>query len=217
MFQLESSVGLATNLSVELTVTNITFINGQSTNGAAFLINTNSKLFAVSCTFSNNIVNGSNGLAGASARTDTVNGKGGGGRSGAAAVASSGGGAIYNLGYAWFSHCAFLTNGVFAGNGGSAGDGGNGTVRGGDGGHGGRGGAALGGAIYNQGRLVTTNCSFYANFALGGLGGEGGAGGTGFSPDNKGAVRRAAAQRAVRSTITRNLPPRTSTPPSRQT
>lgn len=171
LFQLESGVGLL--------VANLKFVNGQSTNGAAFLVGSNSALFAVSCTFSNNIVTGSNGLAGASARTDTVDGKGGGGRSGAAAVASSGGGAIYNLGYAWFSHCAFLTNGVFAGNGGSAGNGGNGTVRGGDGGHGGRGGAALGGAIYNQGRLVTTNCSFYANFALGGLGGEGGAGGTG--------------------------------------
>ena len=158
---------------VSLILTNINFFNGAATNGAAIYLATNSSLIAVSCTFSNNIVTGSNGLAGASARTDTVDGKGGGGRSGAAAVASSGGGAIYNLGYAWFSHCAFLTNGVFAGNGG------NGTVRGGDGGHGGRGGAALGGAIYNQGRLVTTNCSFYANFALGGLGGEGGAGGTG--------------------------------------
>ncbi len=164
---------------VSLILTNINFFNGAATNGAAIYLATNSSLIAVSCTFSNNIVTGSNGLAGASARTDTVDGKGGGGRSGAAAVASSGGGAIYNLGYAWFSHCAFLTNGVFAGNGGSAGNGGNGTVRGGDGGHGGRGGAALGGAIYNQGRLVTTNCSFYANFALGGLGGEGGAGGTG--------------------------------------
>lgn len=170
LFQLESGVGLV--------VANIKFVNGQSTNGAAFLISSNSAFFAAGCVFSNNVVNGSNGLAGANARTDTVVGKASDGRGGTAAT-TGGGGAIYNLGYAWFSHCTFLTNGVFAGNGGSGGNGGDGTITGGDGGNGGRGGAALGGAIYNQGRLFTTNCSFYGNYALGGVGGAGGTSGIG--------------------------------------
>jgi len=190
LFQLESRVQLA--------VVNLAFINGQSTNGAAFFVAPQSELLAVSCTFSNNVVHGSNGLAGASARTTTVDGKGSGGRNGTAA-ATGGGGAIYNLGYAELRYCTFLTNGVFAGNGGAGGNGGNGTVRGGDGGFGGRGGAAMGGAIYNQGRLFTTNCAFYGNFALGGVGGGGGTAGTGVfgGLEGRGAAGGAAAGGAI--------------------
>jgi hypothetical protein len=49
------------------------------------------------------------------------------------------------------------------------------------GGPGSAGGAARGGAIYNLGSIVSSNCFFINNSALGGLGGTGGAGGM---PDN---------------------------------
>ena len=163
---------------VSLIVTNINFFNGQATNGGAFYLGSNSSLVAVSCVFSNNIARGTNGLDGVSARTDTVVGSA---RNGASATSAAGvgGGAIHSLGIAWLDHCTFLTNAVIAGNGGNGGNGGSGTVRGGNGGNGGRGGAALGGAIYNQGTLTTTNCAFYFNYALGGIGGVGGTSGGG--------------------------------------
>lgn len=163
---------------VELYVTNVMFIDGKGTNGSAFYVSSNSALYAVDCVFSNNVATGSNGVAGASAREETVRGSARDGSSGKPGV-NAAGGAIFNSGNVWLSHCVFLTNGVYGGNGGEGGAGGNATVRAGDGGNGGRGGAAVGGAIYNQGRLFTTNCTFRGNFALGGLGGDGGLAGAG--------------------------------------
>lgn len=183
---------------VELYVTNITFLNGKGTNGSAFFVSSNSALYAVDCVFSNNVATGSNGVSGASARTDTVSGSAKDGGSGKAGM-NAGGGAIYNLGRVWLAGCAFLTNGVYGGNGGAGGNGGNGSVRAGDGGSGGRGGAALGGAIYNQGRLFTDGCSFHGNYVLGGLGGAGGTAGSGIFAgfNGKGAAGGPAAGGAI--------------------
>lgn len=183
---------------VELYVTNLMFINGRGTNGSAFYVSSNSALHAADCVFSNNVATGSNGVSGASARVDTVSGTARDGDGGKAGV-SAGGGAIYNLGQVWLNGCTFLTNGVFGGNGGAGGNGGNGTVRAGDGGSGGRGGAAVGGAIYNQGRLFSDNCSFHGNYALGGFGGDGGAAGSGIFAgfNGKGAAGGAAAGGAI--------------------
>ncbi len=171
---------------ISLTVTNIKFINGRATNGGAFLLRTNAALTAINCVFSNNLALGSNGISGKSASTNMASGNGSGGGGGLTGTVSSGG-AIHSLGEVWLSHCTFLTNGVVAGNGGDGGGGGNARVRGGNGGAGARGGVATGGAIHNQGRLTTANCSFYFNYALGGLGGFGGTSGTGMLSGTEGA------------------------------
>lgn len=163
---------------VTLSLTNINLVNGQSTNGGAVYVRTNGVLLAAGCVFSNNVAITPDGLDGTSARTDTVDGTASDGRS-ATSSATAAGGAIYNLGFAEFVQCFFLTNGVVGGNGGNGGDGGSGTVSAGDGGSGGKGGSALGGAIYNQGTLGAYLSSFYLNYAFGGFGGVGGVAGTG--------------------------------------
>lgn len=163
---------------VTLSLTNLNFINGQSTNGGAVYVRSNGVLLASGCVFSNNLAVTSHGVDGASASADTVNGSAKDGRNGTSS-ATAAGGAIYNLGSAEFVQCAFLTNGVVGGSGGQGGDGGNATVRGGDGGNGGKGGSGLGGAIYSQGMLGAYSSSFYFNFAFGGFGGDGGAAGSG--------------------------------------
>jgi hypothetical protein len=162
---------------VTLALTNIHLINGQSTNGGAIYVRTNGTLLASGCVFSNNLAVTSHGVDGASAPADTVNGTAKDGQGGTSAAPAAGG-AIYNLGFAEFVQCAFLTNGVVAGSGGSGGGGGNATIRAGDGGKGGKGGSGLGGAVYNQGMLAAYSSSFYFNYAFGGSGGDGGAAGS---------------------------------------
>lgn len=163
---------------VTLIVTNINFVNGQSTNGAAIYVSTNAELMAFGCAFSNNVAITTNGLDGVNPRTNTVAGVAKDGPSGKPSGTAAGG-AIYNLGTAQFVQCSFLTNAAISGNGGLGGNGGNGTVSGGDGGNGGRAGQALGGAIYNQKDLSIFNCRFFSNFAGGGSAADGGAAGTG--------------------------------------
>jgi len=163
---------------VTLALTNLTLINGQSTNGGAIYVRTNATLLASDCVFSNNLAVTSHGIDGTSASADTVNGSAKDGRSGTSSTTAAGG-AIYNLGFAEFVQCTFLTNGVVGGSGGSGGNGGNATIRAGDGGNGGKGGSGLGGAIYNQNVLSASASSFYFNFAKGGFGGDGGAAGSG--------------------------------------
>jgi hypothetical protein len=163
---------------VTLALTNLTLINGQSTNGGAIYVRSNGTLQVSSCVFSNNLAVTSHGVDGTSASADTVNGSAKDGRSGTSSTTAAGG-AIYNLGFAELVQCTFLTNGVVGGSGGKGGDGGNATVRGGDGGNGGKGGSGLGGAIYNQNVLSASSSSFYFNFAFGGFGGDGGAAGSG--------------------------------------
>ena len=157
---------------------NVRFINGRATNGGALWIASNATVFAQSCIFSNNAALGSNGVNGVAFTGQSSTGTGRDGGNGTAGV-NAAGGAIYNLGSLALDRCAFLTNGVFGGTGGNGGEAGNGSIRGGTGGNGGRGGTAIGGAIYNQGTLVTTNCAFYINYAAGGLGGASGGAGTG--------------------------------------
>ena len=101
---------------VVLALTNLTLINGQSTNGGAIYVRTNGMLLASGCVFSNNLAVTSHGVDGASAPADTVNGPAKDGRSGTSSTTAAGG-AIYNLGFAEFVQCAFLTNGVVAGSG----------------------------------------------------------------------------------------------------
>ncbi|HEX3797701.1 MAG TPA: carboxypeptidase-like regulatory domain-containing protein [Verrucomicrobiae bacterium] len=95
------------------------------------------------------------------------------------------GGAVYNLGTNIVINCIFLTNSATGGNGGNGGGGGSsGVSTGGNGGSGGNGGFASGGAIYNLGTLVLSNCTFAGNGTIagnGGTGGTNGAGGTAYA------------------------------------
>jgi hypothetical protein len=89
------------------------------------------------------------------------------------------GGAVFNQGISAFINCLFLTNGATGGAGGSGGNGGNGNNTGGAGGNGGNGGLGQGGAIYNLGTLLVSNCTIAGNTAAGGAGGTGGTNGSG--------------------------------------
>jgi len=79
------------------------------------------------------------------------------------------GGAIYNQGNDVFVDCSFLDNSATGGNGGA------GSIAppngGYQGGNGGSGGTGLGGAIYNLGNVLLSNCTFTGNTAVGGNGG----------------------------------------------
>lgn len=134
----------------------------------------------------NNIgTNGGNGGAGASTDGGTTGNPGGNGQSGGDAS----GGAIYNQGITLVYSCTFLTNSATAGKAGNGGNGGSGSFSAGNGGNGGNGGNAFGGAIYNAGALVLTNCTLSGNGAIGANGGTGGTNGSGSfaNPGNGGA------------------------------
>jgi hypothetical protein len=136
----------------------------------------------VTLTISNLTLSGGNylGTAGVNA-TPAVGNQGAAGVNGTSG-GSSMGGAIYNLGTNYLYSCIFLTNSAEGGN---AGNGGNGATNrggvGGNGGSGGNGGLAYGGAIYNQGFLVMSNCTMAGNFVFGGSGGVAGTNGGGIS------------------------------------
>src|SRR5882672_6545858 len=98
---------------VTLAITNLALINGQSTNGGAVYVRSNGVLLASGCVFSNNLAVTSHGVDGANAPTGTANGAAKDGHNGTSA-ATAAGGAIWNLGFAEFDQCTFLTNGVVA-------------------------------------------------------------------------------------------------------
>jgi len=136
-------------------------------------------MLVTNATVSNNGANGS----------DNPRWSGGNGRNGLTSSPALGG-AIYNLGSLTLLNCTLTTNSATGGNGGSGGNGGNGggeLSHGGNGGHGGAGSPAYGGAIYNLGTLVVSNCTLSGNTAVGGNGGTGGTGGTGFTAGLPGA------------------------------
>ena len=97
------------------------------------------------------------------------------------------GGALQNAGTTRLVNCSFLTNSATGAVGGAGGAGGSGASIGGNGGNGGNGGSAHGGAIYNSGVLLLTNCTFAGNSLLAGAGGAPGTAGSGASSSNPGA------------------------------
>ncbi len=163
---------------VSFTLKGVTLSGGQGTNFGGLYISSNAVVVLTNCTLVGNHAAGSNGVAGADGSTTGVNGgNGGNGTAGGRAF----GGAIYNLGNLTALNCQFLTNSATGGSGGAGGGGGNGSgtlSRGGNGGNGGNGALAYGGAIFNEGSLWLSNCTFAGNSATGGSGGVAGTNGT---------------------------------------
>jgi hypothetical protein len=151
------------------TLTNgVTIAGGES--NRLFQVLTNVSLVISNLTLSggNSVsTNGTNGLNGT-----TKNGDGG------AAGTDGLGGAILNQGTTLAYECLFLTNSATGSAGGPGGAGGFTGITAGNGGNGGSGGRAFGGAIYNAGTLVLSNCTIAGNGVVGGAGGAGGAAGT---------------------------------------
>ncbi|HZQ47792.1 MAG TPA: hypothetical protein VFC07_12310, partial [Verrucomicrobiae bacterium] len=127
---------------VNFTVTNLTITGGNSTG-----------------------TDGSNGTTGSSGGSTGKSG-------GSGSIGGNGlGGAIYNQGNTTLINCNLLTNSAAGGAGGSGGNGGSGSSFGGNGGNGGNGGSGFGGAIYNLGSILLSNCTVAGNSASGGIGG----------------------------------------------
>jgi hypothetical protein len=151
---------------------------GQPGLGGAIL-NLAGTLVAINTRFTTNLATGGNGGNGSAGAFFGAHGRNAG--SGGAAL----GGAIWNDGGSLFlTNCTFIANRATGGLGGTGGNGASGTLNG-DGGNGGNGGSAFGGAIANrnQGLLVSVNCSFSDNGAIGQPGGEAGFAGGGMSFD----------------------------------
>jgi alpha-tubulin suppressor-like RCC1 family protein len=166
-----------------LTLLNLTFTGGRSTNGGALFIASGAQVTISNCVFLGNIAVGTNGTDGVSGSPNGTGRFGSNGRNARAGSAAFGG-AIANRGQLAIFNSFFLTNRASGGSGGNGGDGGSGDLRAGHGGNGGRAAPAFGGAIWNAGSLLLTNSSFYGNVARGGNGGSGGAaGGGGFAGD----------------------------------
>jgi hypothetical protein len=165
--------------SGSLALSGMTLSGGLGQYGGAMSISNAGSVTLSACTFSNNHVRGVDGV---SAQTDTnftggdvaIGKNGMRGTSGQPAY----GGAIYNLGTLEMFDCKFLTNGATGGIGGDGSDGEDAGTRGGNGGSGGAGGSVAGGAVFNTGSIVISNCTFSGNNATGGAGGIGGAGGS---------------------------------------
>ncbi len=123
---------------------------------------------------------GINGGAGATGgNSSPKGGQGGNGTGGGNGL----GGGIYNQGITFLENCVLTNDVATGGNGGAGGNGGNGANNGfgtgGNGGNGGNGGVGCGGAVYNLGTIILSNCAVTANTAIGGIGGIGGTNGTG--------------------------------------
>jgi hypothetical protein len=134
-------------------------------------------------------LSGANNL-GATGPAGTTGGNGGstGGNGGPGSGGTNSlGGAVHNEGSSTFLGCLFLTNAATGGAGGAGGHGGNGSNTGGRGGNGGNGGVGYGGAIYNIGTVLLSNCTVAGNTATGGAGGVGGTNGSGVFPSYPGA------------------------------
>jgi hypothetical protein len=162
------------NTIIDATGVDVTISGGGTTR--IFDVPTNIHFFATNLTISGGRNLGSNGVAGAPGVSGFNNGTRGGNGTGG----SNGfGGAIRNQGTTTLINCLLVTNTATGGTGGNGGNGGDGSFQPGDGGTGGSGGMALGGAIYNTGTLVLSNCTLAGNQALGGLAGVGGTNGLG--------------------------------------
>jgi len=135
---------------------------GSASGGAIYNIGT---VLIDSCTFDGNTLSAGNGGTGGSPGTGTFAGlTGAGGTAGAASGAG-----VHN------KVDAIVINSTFSGNqaaGGNSAAGGSDNI----GNNGARGGEGSGGGVYNFGTVEVTNCTFYANVAIGGAGGNGGTG-----------------------------------------
>ena len=161
--------------NVTLTLLNLNLVSGQSTNGGA-IYNERGVVVATDCVFSGHAAVGPDGADGSTGRDDfSFGGRGGHGEDGTSAY----GGAIHNLGRCELIRCQFENNRATGGDGGDGGAGGNGGLQGGRGGDGGHAAVARGGAVYNAGTLLVSNCTFAANTVIAGDGGNSGASGAG--------------------------------------
>lgn len=182
-----------------LTLINVDLSGGRDgTHGGGAIFNRGIVVLR-SCRVTDNRATGVSGADGNDSSNGGVNG--GDGRDGVHGRRIAGG-AIFNLGRFTATECGFDDNQVVGGDGGSGGNAHDGELRGGDGGDGGSGGAALGGAIYNAGRLELYRCGFDSNAVQGGDAGDGGAKGDGIYPgvDGRGGKGGLAAGGAVFST-----------------
>lgn len=162
-----------------LTLSNMSVIGGLGRFGGAISNSPQGVLTLIGCTFANNRVRGADGASAdsgtnSSGRDVAIGRNGARGQAGEPAY----GGAIFNLGDIEMFECKFLTNSATGGSGGDGSDGEDAGTRGGNGGSGGAGGSVAGGAVFNMGTLVISNCTFSANTATGGSGGIGGLGGS---------------------------------------
>ena len=157
----------------------------RSANGSGrlFEVLTNGALVISNLTLTGGFLGGTDGTNGADGRNRSNSGDDGGNGSAGESVV---GGAVYNAGILTLIQCRLLTNSVAGGFGGDGGNGGSGYLEGGNGGNGGAGGRASGGAIYNIGSLLASNCTFAGNSAIGGDAGFGGDGGGGGFPGDAG-------------------------------
>ena len=164
------------NNTVLLTFTNNVVLNGSGTN-RLFQVLSNVSLTLSTLTLSGGNITSSNGIAGT---VGTVSGGGSNGKNGSAGAGGTNamGGAVFNQGSTLAYTCLFLTNTATGTAGGAGGAGGPGSSSNGNGGNGGAGGNAFGGAIYNLGTLLLSNCTMAGNGCIAGAGGLGGAGGT---------------------------------------
>jgi len=145
---------------------------GLNGNGALGGVGSGAGLFnlgsatVTNCTFADNTT-----VAGSSSKAGTFsNGSGMNGSAGGSGV----GGGIGNSGTNWLINCTFSTNSATGGRGGDGGD--DDPNGGGNAGNGGNGGLGGGGAIYNDGRVAATNCTFVGGGVYGGAKGLAGAG-----------------------------------------
>ena len=161
------------------TLRGLTLSGGQDpTGGGALYVNQGAVAVLTNCLIIGNSATGYSGVAGKVGSDGVVQGQNGG--NGTAGLSASGG-AIRNLGTLIALNCQFTNNSASGGSGGGGGGGGNSSgvlSRGGNGGNGGKGASGQGGAIYNQGSLLLSNCTFSGNSASGGSGGAGGTNGT---------------------------------------
>lgn len=141
-----------------VTVTNPIVITGdvtiESTNRVTFNANNATRIFTVQ--------------PGASLTLNNVTLTGG---------KSTQGGAIFNRGQVFATKCIFAGNNATGTNGANGVNGRDDSFDPGNGGNGNPGVSGLGGAIFNDGTLVLTECTFSTNSATGGNGGAGGKGG----------------------------------------
>jgi hypothetical protein len=168
----------------DVTLTGLTLINGQSTNGGS--IYNAGTLTLRDCVFSNNVARGLSGLPGlpgtnglANPSNTWVGTPAGHGENGTAAQPAAGG-AIFSAGNLTAFNCSFLANAAVGGDGGSGGGGGHtaGVTSPGSGGDGGNAGAAQGGAVFLSGGGRFDACKFVGNQARAGIGGAFGVPGT---------------------------------------
>jgi hypothetical protein len=171
-------------LNNRLVISNHTTINGGtntiilSGNDAVrlFEVRTNINFKVINVTLSNGRSSGANGTDGSNGDTNLYFGDNGGH---ATAGGDAVGGAIQNHGNMELINCRVVDNEISGGNGGNGGRGGDGRDDGGEGGNGAAGGIVIGGAIYNVGFLLLTNCTVSGNSVNGGNAGNGGEGGNG--------------------------------------